>query len=163
MSKTKTTGRPRSLSERSIVREMADHISERLTRRAIARLQRIHHTLSDNDSGLTSIWDEICVQEQGERTLFWDAYVSAMQDVFAWDVSQLPPHELDALWLQTPEGKDWSRYDNEGHAGDARDESVDYPVCADDIVRYLASGSLRIEADRWTNSRIRSFFDRTAG
>ncbi|MCV2366582.1 hypothetical protein [Roseateles oligotrophus] len=142
---------PILLSEFRIVRAVADLAAKRLTRRAISHLRKMPHTLSGDDSSLTNTWDEICVQVQGEQSYFWDAYEAAMRDALAWDVSQLARHELEALWLQTSEGEDWSASQEEGEASD------DHPVCDEDIVRYIVRDHLLIEADAWSNTAIRGF------
>lgn len=138
-----------------IIRAMAEEEAQRLCRRAVARLKKMHHTLSGNDSELKTTWDEICVQVQGDQTPFWDSYEQAMRDALAWDVSQLSVHAQQALWLQTPEGEDW---DFKGDDGD-RDEP---PVFQDDIVDYVVREYVLTEAGRGSNSRIRAFLDRAS-
>lgn len=138
-----------------IVKALARAVALRLSRRAVVRLQKAHHTLSGDDSELKTTWDEICAQVQGDESQFWDAYESAMSDALAWDVSQLPIHEKQALWLQSPEGEDWDCQDDER-------KEVEPPVSDDDIVRHLVQDYLLAEAGRWSNPRIRAFLDRSS-
>lgn len=140
-------------SQNRIVRAVAEGAAKRLCRRAVARLQKMHHTLSGDDSELKTTWDEICIQVQGDQSLFWDAYEQAMRDALAWDVSRLPVHEQHALWLQTQEGEDWEFKDDEA-------ERNEPPVLEDDIVEYVIRDYVLAEAGRWSNSRIRAFLDR---
>lgn len=137
-----------------IVRALAQAATQRLCRRAVARFQKMRQTLSGDDSELKTTWDEICAQVQGGESLFWDAYESAMNNALVWDVSQLPRHEKQALWLQSPEGEDWDCQDDERKSGEP-------PVSEDDIVRYLVHEHLLAEAGRWSNPRIRAFLDRS--
>lgn len=137
-----------------IVRALARAAAQCLCRRAVTRLQKMRHTLSGHGSELKTIWDEICAQVQGDESLFWDAYESAMNDALVWDVSQLPLHEKQALWLQTTEGEDWDCQNDER-------KSDGLPVSDDDIVRHLVRDHLLAEAGRWSNPRIRAFLDRS--
>lgn len=139
------------LSKNRIIRAVADEAAKRVCRRAVAVLQKMRHTLSGDDSELKTTWDEICVQAQGEESMFWDAYEIAMRDALAWPVSQLAVHELEALWLQTREGQDWD-FENE-------DDREANPVCDDDVLRYLVRDHLMALAGNWSNPRIRAFLD----
>ena len=67
------------LSESAIVKRVADLCAERITRKTIRDLQQMHDTLSGEGSGLTSAWDEICVQVQRELSVSWEAYVLTVQ------------------------------------------------------------------------------------
>lgn len=140
-----------SASER-IVGALARATAERLCRRAVARLAKLRHTLSGDDSELKSTWDEICAQVQGDESPLWDAYESAIHDALAFDVSNLPAYTQQALWLRTPEGEAWDVAFG--------DEGTDPPGCHDDIIRYLTRQYVLQEAGRWSNSRIRAFLDR---
>ena len=60
----------RKLSEVAIVWQLAEHVAHGLTRRVIAVLQGMtDHLNSGEDSRLKSVWDEICVQVQGEESV----------------------------------------------------------------------------------------------
>ena len=140
------------LSERRIVRAIASEAAERLCRQAVAALQKMRHTMSGDDSGLSTTWDEICVQVQDEQSMFWDAYESAIHDSLGWPVAQLATYERDALWLQTPEGFDWECRD------DAR-TSDEEPVNDHDIICHLVREHVLRRAGEWSNPRIRAFLD----
>ncbi len=142
-------------TQERIVKALSRAVALRLSRRAVVRLQKMRHTLSGDDSELKTTWDEICAQVQGDESQFWDAYESAMSDALVWDVSQLPIHERQALWLQSPEGEDWDCQDDE-----RKDDEP--PVSDDDIVRHLVHDYLLAEAGRWSNPRIRAFLDRSS-
>ncbi len=138
-----------------IVKALAQAVAQRLCRRAVARLQKMRHTLSGDDSELKTTWDEICAQVQGDESQFWDVYESVMTDALVLDVSQLTIHEKQALWLQSPEGEDWDCQDDEC-------KSDEPPVFDDDIVRHLVQEYLLTEAGRWSNARIRAFLERSS-
>ncbi|MCV2361664.1 hypothetical protein LNV08_22085 [Paucibacter sp. TC2R-5] len=143
----------KKLSESRIVTGLATDVAKRLCRQAVAGLQKMHHTLSGDDSGLETTWDEICVQVQCEQSVYWDVYLQSIHDMLAWPVSQLKPYEREALWLKTNEGEDWAWRDDDP----SRDE---YPVCEEDVVQYLTRDYVLALAAEWTNSKIRAFVDR---
>jgi hypothetical protein len=98
----------RTLSESTIVRDLADEVFDRLARRVVATLQRLKNgLLSGDDSGLANIWDEICAQIQYEESWAWDAYDETVKQVAAEQLKKLSAHEREAIWLQTPQGEDW--------------------------------------------------------
>jgi hypothetical protein len=143
-----------TLSERNIVRAVADAAAWRIARKVIGALQRMTHTLSGEGSELTTTWDEICVQVQTEESLYWDAYDATARALVDSYVDELPKHEREALWLQTDAGGDW-----EVEADDARDAD---PVIDDDIVDHVLRRYVYAEAGRWSNARIRAFIDRSS-
>ncbi|MFJ4248714.1 DarT ssDNA thymidine ADP-ribosyltransferase family protein [Pseudomonas sp. NPDC089741] len=63
------------LSEHSIAHDRGEAFTHRLVLGCIRDLQRIQDCLlSGDDSPLRSIWEEICVQQQGKLSFFWRAY-----------------------------------------------------------------------------------------
>lgn len=144
----------RSISESEVVRELADRICQRLTRRTIAGLQKMRNgLLSGEGSGLQNTWDEICAQLQLELSLSWDLYDEVVRDLSKSEIEQLQPYEREAIWFQTSEGDRWLSND-----GSARDG---YPVLIDDIVEYFLSEHLYRAATNWNNRRIREYLERS--
>lgn len=78
-----------------------------------------------------------------------------MRDALASDVSELPVHKQQALWLQTPDGEDWDFKDDDG-------EREEPPVFQDYIVDYVMREYMLAEAGRGLNSRIRAVLDRAS-
>ena len=61
--------------EEKIVEELASEIGKRITRKTIRDLQKMgEEFMSSGDSGLENVWDEICVQVQYDKSMFWDLY-----------------------------------------------------------------------------------------
>ena len=141
------------LSESGVVRALANEVCRRITRKLIGKLQTFDGDAlqSGDDSGLQNTWDEICVQMQFEQSIYWDAYEQTVWQLAVFQVENLPTHERESIWLQTPQGDDW----------DCQDESErePYPVHNPDIVQYLISEFLYSEAGRWSNQRIRDYLD----
>ena len=141
----------RKLDESVVIRELAQGVCRRITRRTIAALQRLTNVcLSGDGSRLKNTWDEICVQVQQEESIFWDAYDNSARAAVAAEVLKLQPLERDAIWLQTPEADDWVC---------GKRDSNHYPVYDDDIVGYIITEYVYAEAGRWSNSRIRAYID----
>ncbi len=144
----------RALSESTIVREVAGVACARIARKTIAALKRMKDTLSGDDSELKTTWDEICVQVQDEHSFYWNAYEKTVRSMVSTHAGELVPYEREAIWLQTKSGIDWDSDDLESRE--------DYPVFDDEIVDYITTEHVFAEADRYSNSRIRAFLDRTS-
>lgn len=141
------------LSESAIVREVVKEAAQRVTRQTIKALQGLKDTLSSEDSGLKTAWDEICVQVQGEESHDWDVYDETARTLVGQSLSTLRKHEREAIWIQTDAGFEWiGQSDNEREA---------YPVDDQDIIEYLVRECIYAEAGRWSNARIEAFLDRS--
>ena len=143
------------LSEWRIVRRLAEQVCQRIMRRVIRSLRKLVGGLqSGDDSGLTSTWEEICVQVQGEQSSLWDAYDVTVRQVVSMEVTGLPEHERDAVWLQTPVGEQWDAEDE-----DEREKS---PVDEDSIIDYLTNEYVYSAAANWSNLRIRKYLEQSS-
>ena len=139
--------------QHSSVRALAEKAAKRATRRVIRETQKLTDCrLSGDDSELANIWDEICVQVQFGESHSWEAYVETGKAIVGGFVAVLSPHEKEALWLQTEAGWDWD-YDTRG-------ANAAVPVVDDQIVDYVWTEYVLVEAGRWTNSRIRAYLER---
>jgi hypothetical protein len=168
-----------------VVEALAAQVFARLTRKIIADLQRMRTALlSGDDSGLTSTWDEICIEIQYQQSIYWDAYDDTARAVAHGHIAGLARHEREALWLQTDEGRDWVYEETyrreesirrqvceefgltvyradpgEGYSAVNGDQGDDYPILYDDIMEYVMERVYGQAAD-WTNRRIRAYIDR---
>src|SRR4051794_20690503 len=79
------------LCETAIVKEVAAQAAERVSRRTISALQKRAETTSGDDSGLKTVWDEVCVQVQYERSFYWDAYDETVRGFVAAYIEELTP------------------------------------------------------------------------
>lgn len=102
---------------------------------------------SGDDTPLNNLWDEICVQVQGEESVFWGAYLEDISLAIKREVGDLDTEIQQAIWLQTDIGIDWE-IDNEG------DDMATF--CIDDIVDYVQYNVLSA-ADDWTNEEIEKY------
>jgi hypothetical protein len=99
---------------------------------------------SGADTTLDNVWDEVCVQVQGQESAYWSAYVDTIERLVAEDVAKLGASMKQAMWLQTDEGMDWKGADDAPREND------------DDITKWISSIVLRIAAD-WRNKRIDNY------
>ncbi len=141
-------------SERAVIASFADQIAKRTCRRTIRYFQGMKSGLANEDSGLETQWDEICVQVQDDAWTLWHVYDDTIRDFVAGLISDLLKHERAALWLQTTEGWEWL-------ASEVEDRETD-PEFEGTIVQYLLSEHIYREAGRWSNEQIRRYLDRAA-
>lgn len=142
------------LREWAIVAEVARRAAQRITRKIVIDLQQIPAELSGDDSGLKSAWDEICAQVQYEESFYWDAYDQTVRRFIAGRIEELADYEREAIWLQSDAGDAWD-FENEQN----RDV---YPVTDEDIIDYITSNHVYVEAGNWSNARIRAYIDRSS-
>lgn len=137
--------------EQHIVAAWAGRIRDKIIEDAVAGLERMTGSggeMLSGDSGLKTVWEEICVQVQGEESFFWNTYVETMEGVLGGYVELLDRDSQLALWTDTNEGWDYV-YDH-------RDENAgvdDVPLSTQDIVAKLIEVLLSEAAD-FENRRI---------
>ncbi len=107
---------------------------------------------SGDETLLKNIWDEICVQVQGEESVMWEDYVDTIQPLILSEVARLDATLKQAIWLQSEESFDW-RFDNKDHEGPI--------VCEDDVIaNYILKDFVLSAAADWTNKRIEKYLER---
>ena len=128
-------------------------VAARVARRAVRVLNEMRDCLTSGDeSGLVSVWQEICVQVQFEESFYWDAYDYTVYDIVWREVKRLPSSVLRALWLETIPGQDWL-IEEDGEPPDSA------PYCIDDVAEHITSIVYVMAAD-WSNRHIRAYFKR---
>jgi hypothetical protein len=137
-------------AESAVANAWATELSERIVRQAITDLEEMPYDcpLPGEDCGLESMWEEICVQVQGEPSYEWDVYVETMETIVGGLIEELPRSARLALWLKTDQGCDWLH----DHRDDERGEDA-APLCNDEITAVLMSGLLEKARD-FQNDRI---------
>ncbi len=139
-------------NQEATVRRVAQNAVEHVTCNVIRDLEQMTDTLSGDDSGLETTWDEICVQVQHQESIFWSAYDEIVRGIVSRFVDELSKNEKEAIWLQTDAGIDWS----------CEEPGVREPNPAnqDEIVDYLV-GDIYSKAADWSNERIDAYFARS--
>jgi hypothetical protein len=133
-----------------ITRLYAETLCQRISRRIIRDCQSLKDCLlSGDDTGLSNIWDEVCVQIQGGESIYWDVYEEAL-DRMAFDyLTALTDYEL-----QTDEGWDW-RWESENNPEEIPDSDPDFLL--DDLAHYVLRTHVYPAAGRWSNRRIEAY------
>lgn len=137
-------------SQDKILRSIANRECSRVARKVVRTLQGMTQGMqSGDDSGLRNLWDEICVQVQGEESAMWGGYSHTICALIAKNISGLTTELKQAIWLQTDEGADWLFDEGPG----------DVPYSEDDIAAYMLQDFvLHIAAD-WSNKRIEKYLE----
>lgn len=138
----------------TLLEVLARDATKRVTGAAIRKLQRMRegHLHSGPDSGLRDVWDEICVQVQGSRSVLWNHYEGVAWSVVRSLLGEVSRVELHAVWVQTRGGEEWL------DDGDDSPTGEDRPYVEDEVVEYLLKALLRRAGD-WSNARIRSYVE----
>jgi len=137
-----------------IISDLAEAECKSLSRKVIRSLtKRTDGMQSGDGTFLKNIWDEICVQVQGEESAMWDDYLDTIESLIFGEVAGLDTATKQAIWLQTDEGIDW-KFDNENN----EDQKV--PIDCEDIAKYILDGFVLSAAADWTNKRIEKYLER---
>jgi hypothetical protein len=137
--------------ESRLIAKIAEESTVRISRRVVRDLQQLKEVASGDDSGLENLWDEICVQRQGEESVFWDAYDQTVWTLVAAQLDKTPVTELQAIWLQTDEGENWLI--------DSDEHSRHIPWSPADVGEYIVHAVYEL-AGSWSNHRIREFLEK---
>ena len=130
---------------------MADAVTRRAAKRVVKRLRAHPPQHSGDDSGLVNVWEEFCVQVQGEESIFWALYQELVDEAVELECDKLTALEKQAVWLQTDAGFDW--------AFDVTEGLNEIPVIQDDICAYVRYAVYGAAADE-DNSRIERYLRR---
>jgi hypothetical protein len=134
--------------ESRLISAFARKSTERFSRRVVRELQQIKDLLSGDDSGLENVWDEICVQIQGQESFFWSAYDETVRAVVVAMLDKVPITELQVVWFQTDAGEEWLE--------DSDRRNPETPWNRDDVVEYIVAAVYDLAAN-WSNRRIRAY------
>lgn len=125
-----------------------------LADKVVWRLQRLESTMSGEDSGLTNVWDELCVQVQGEQSPFYDLYLDMAEKMIQALLQEVNPHLQALLWLETEEGQDL-RWADEDDVPDLAKIWVEA-----EVVAYILQEYVLARAADYTNKKIENYIYR---
>lgn len=115
---------------------------------------------SKEDSGLENLWDEVCVQIQDERSIFWDNYEDYMENLLSeLLLRRCSENERKMLWFQTEAFDDWYAeviVDDERFSQGFNANGMPDAYSIQDITEWCLSGVLAVAAD-YTNARIERY------
>lgn len=134
------------LTESQIVKAVAKRAAQLVTQETIATLKDMTDTMSGDDSGLETTWEEICVQVQYQQSNYWETYEETIRGLVGQFLAKLENHELAAIWIVLdPE----SMRDSPGG---------EFFLDAEEIIDDLFKDVIR-EAGEYSNSRIRQYLE----
>jgi hypothetical protein len=123
--------------ERQLVRDVAATLRAQIAGLVVKYFEEMLEGLS-GDSGLANVWEEICVQVQGEHSFFWETYLEMIETFVVGHVDELPLAMQRVLSMDTDVGDDWLDDPEEGGV---------VPIFADDMAAMLAGDVLALAAD----------------
>lgn len=138
--------------------------AEPLCRRILYGVRRKLQTwedslMSEEDSGLNNLWDEICVQVQRELSIYWDDYVDVIDSCIERQASKLKPHELMAIWWQNDNLEDEipsSSIKETGEFGEPLDLEDD-SYLMEEVVTFIRDNYVLNDAAYYRNIAIRKY------
>jgi hypothetical protein len=129
--------------ERFITLELAKQLEKEIAEGAIKCLIEMKDGLmGGDDSGLKSIWEELCVQVQGEESIFFEEYIDIVENFIEHAITNKQRVERMVLWLATDDGFDWVS----DHFSD-EDSDQNLPLDMSVIVEKIASNVIRQASD----------------
>jgi hypothetical protein len=128
----------------------ADQLCDSLVTKVVLDLQEITDLPFGEESGLINLWEEICVQRQGDESEAWFVYEETVRVLTEAHLEDLSASDHKTIWLETDQGIDW-KCEEESEKG------FDAPVSLTDIAAYIAGQYVYRRADTFSNSRIASF------
>ena len=135
-----------------IISAVAKRGCTRVAGRVVQLLQRTTEGMQSGEgSVLANLWDEVCIQVQGEESIFWDVYLEVIEQYIAQEIRLLDEVAMHAIWLQTSNGFDWA-FDQEGDV-----ECV--PCDRRDIVNHILNEYILSRAADYSNRRIRKYLE----
>jgi hypothetical protein len=139
--------------ENTLESYIADVCTE-LADKVVWRLQRLKSTMSGADSGLTNVWDELCVQAQGEQSAFYDLYLDTAEKMIQALLREMSPHLQALLWLETEEGREL-RWMDEDDTPDLAGIWVEA-----EVAQYILQEYVLQRAADYTNKKIENYIYR---
>jgi hypothetical protein len=143
-----------------ILKDIARIECEKIGKKVISQLQRRKDRLTFNENGycflsrkitgLKTVWDEICVQQnEAKFSVYWDYFDLTVNDYIEAELKKLPESIIKAIWLQTDKAFDeWESYES----GEEEIRPLD-----EELVKYIAEEFVYEKARRWSNSRIENY------
>lgn len=118
---------------------------------------------SPDDSGLENLWDEICVQVQGNRSVVWNTYEACITNLISeLLMNRCGENERKMLWFQTEAFNDWTDEvleDNERLSQGFSADGMPDAYSMQDITEWCLSSVLSAAAD-YKNARINQYLSR---
>ena len=152
-----------SAVQKALIRQYATVAAKKITAQVIADLTSYTITLSGDDSKLENVWEEICVQVQGEESFHWESYQETIRTSVLGRLEELDHHDLTSLWLQTDNGWKWHWNIENEETETPLPQKLTNAICApydfDDIATHLVSEYILNVAQNYTNENINAYLN----
>lgn len=143
-----------------ILKDIADAECERICKNVILKLRRRKDRLtfrengycfmSREETGLKTIWDEICVQtNEAKFSAYWSYFETVVNGYIEAELGKASESVRKAIWLQTDEA---FRKEVNYECGE---EEVE--IYHDELVKYIADEYVYRKAWSWRNTRIDNY------
>lgn len=101
-----------SMEEFKILSELNKYYIDLISDRVIADLHKLRDKaflLSGDDSGLRSVWEEICAHVQGEESMYWDAYENTIENHVSSELRQQPIPIINLMLYVAEPHRDYNK------------------------------------------------------
>jgi len=142
--------------ELKLITVNTNNAAQAIVGNTIHRLMQLSENwLPGSDSGLLNIWEQICVQVQGDLSLAWNDYAQLIDSSLVYAVAALAADERHALLIKA--GADPEQH-FKGHDTGLSGKDQSGPSEVDIIVHYLLD-QLLTEAEEFDNENIRRYLE----
>lgn len=100
------------MEEFKILSALSRYYIDLISDKVIADLHKLRDKdflLSGNDSGLKSVWEEICVHIQGEESMYWDAYENTIENHISAELRLQPIAIMNLLIYVAEPDRDYNK------------------------------------------------------
>ncbi len=100
------------MEEFKILLALNKYYIDLISDRVIADLHKLRDKdflLSGDDSGLKSVWEEICAHAQGQESMYWDAYENTIENHISEELRLQPIEIMNLLMYVAEPDRDYNR------------------------------------------------------
>lgn len=127
--------------------------AKKLLEKIVDDLQKQFEDMPSELSGegiLSNVWEEICVQEQVEESIFYDAYVTTILGLIEATVEELNPIEVSTLCLLSDDSDFMDEVENQDNL------IQNNQICVDIIYKYFINRATDYENENIERYKWRS-------
>jgi hypothetical protein len=137
----------------------AEKACNKISGKVIRQLQKMTAGMqSGDDSPLKNIWDEVCVQVQGQESALWDYYLNVIGELIRTELTPVGAETKLAIWLQTDQGADWEM-NLESRVSEGEEVPEKIEVDEDGLIEFILNEYVLKTAADYKNKRIVKFLD----
>ena len=138
---------------------LAEPIVKRIVGSVKRNMQRLDRNSgmmqSEEDSCLGNVWDEFCVEVQGQQSLFYELYLDYIEKLVFEKINECSKDETIILWTQTQGYDNWSLSEPDCDYSDILFENY----VTDEVCEYLLQKIIEA-ADNFSSNRIDEYLFR---